>query len=273
VRLVTVHDLSVFRYPETHTERTVEVQTRLLRQCASEADALVAVSQNCKDELIDLLNVPAEHIHVVPNGVDLAEFQGDLDSGALDALKKRLGVTRDYFIQLGTIEPRKNIPRLLEAYNRLLKQRHDVPQLVFVGKPGWKSEQSFRPMRPLVDGNYVVYGGYVAREEAVLLLRGARACIYPSLYEGFGLPVLEAMAARTPVITSNVSSLPEVAAGAALFVDPTTPEAITSAMAEILDDPDTAAIRVRRGYKRACSLTWDASAAALAQLYRSLAPR
>ncbi|MFA6245234.1 MAG: glycosyltransferase family 1 protein, partial [Candidatus Hydrogenedentales bacterium] len=271
LRLVTIHDLSFLRHPETHTARTIEVQSRLVRQCARDADAIVAVSRSCKSELVELLGIPQERVHVIPNGVHLDEFIGPLDNAALDELKTRLGITRGYFIQLGTIEPRKNIPRLIEAYTRLREKRHDLPQLVFVGKPGWMCEASFHPMKSLAESNDVVYAGYVERTEAVLLLRGALACVYPSLYEGFGLPVLEAMAARTPVITSNTSSMPEVAADAALCADPMSVDSIARALDMALDDPSAAAARAEAGFDRAQSFTWEHSANQLANLYKTLA--
>lgn len=271
VRAVTVHDLSFLRHPETHTARTVKVQSRLVRQCAREADAIVAVSESCKSELIELLGVSADRIHVIPNGAHLDEFAGPLNSEDLEAAKRQLGITREYFIQLGTIEPRKNIPRLVEAYSRLRERRRPLPQLVFAGKPGWKCETSFRAMKPLSDTNDIVYAGYVDRARAVLLLRGALACVYPSLYEGFGLPVLEAMAAGTPVITSDTSSLPEVAGGAALYVDPANAESIESALENLVDDRAGAAVRAEAARLRAQSFTWDLSAEKLAALYLTLA--
>jgi len=271
MRFVTVHDLSFLRHPETHTARTVEVQTRLVRQCAKEAGTVVAVSQSCKSELVNLLGIAEERVRVVPNGVHLDEFTGPLDGDALDELKTRLGITREYFIQLGTIEPRKNIPRLVEAYARLRDKRRYLPQLVFVGKPGWMCEASFHPMKPLVESKDVVYAGYVERSEAVLLLRGAAACVYPSLYEGFGLPVLEAMAARTPVITSNTSSMPEVADDTALYADPMSTDSIEVALATAMDDPAAAAVRAESAFKRAQSFTWEHSAERLAALYRESA--
>ncbi|MBX7255449.1 MAG: glycosyltransferase family 4 protein [Candidatus Hydrogenedentes bacterium] len=273
LRVVTVHDLSFLRHPETHTARTIEVQTRLVRQVAREADAVVAVSQSCKSEMVELLGIPEDRIHVVPNGIHPEEFAGPLDSETLDVLKQRLGISREYFIQLGTVEPRKNIPRLVEAYARLREKRREVPQLVFVGKPGWKCEASFHPMKPLAETKDIVYAGYVDRSEAVLLLRGALACVYPSIYEGFGLPVLEAMAARTPVITSNTSSMPEVAGDTALLVNPTDVDSITCALEQTFDDRIAADSRAEAAFTRAQTFTWERSAETLAGLYRTLADK
>jgi glycosyltransferase involved in cell wall biosynthesis len=272
LRLVTIHDVSFLRVPETHTKRTVEVQTRLLRQCAREADALIAVSNHCKQELVDAMGLEPDRVYVVPNGVRLEEFETPFDDRAHGALKARLGITGEYFIQLGTLEPRKNVERLIEAFRQVRRQRSGVPQLVLAGKLGWRSESILDAIRSAQrDG--VIHAGYLPREEAVLLLRGARANLYPSLYEGFGLPVLEAMAAGTPVVTSNVSALPEVAGDTALLVDPYDPESIALAICSLLDDGPQARARAEAARLRAQGMTWDRSAAELERVYRELAHR
>jgi len=273
LRLVTIHDLSFLRVPETHTKRTVEVQTRLLRQCARDADALIAVSEHCKRELVEVMGVNPEQIYVVPNGVRLEEFETPFDVAAHSALKARLGLTRDYFIQLGTLEPRKNVERLVEAYQRVRQQRSEMPQLVFVGKLGWKSDAIVESIRAAQGDGGVIHAGYLRRDEAVLLLRGARACLYPSLYEGFGLPVLEAMAAGTPVLTSTVSALPEVVGETGLLVDPCNTESIASAICLLLDEEPAVRARANAARLRARGMTWDESAAQLERVYRDLAHR
>lgn len=267
-RLVTIHDLSVFRCPDTHTPRNVKVQTTLIRQCGREADAIVAVSQSCKDDLVDILGVAEDRVRVVPNGVQIEEFDVPFDEHRLADLKSRLGIQHEYFIHLGTLEPRKNLGRLLDAYDRMRARRGDSPQLVLVGAVGWKSHDIVRRAAELAP--FVIHAGYLPRHDAVLLLRGARACIYPSLYEGFGLPVLEAMAARTPVVTSSVSSLPEVAGDSALYVDPESIDSIADGMDRVLYDTSAAQARAMSGRARAESMSWDRSAAALAKLYREV---
>lgn len=271
VRAVTIHDLSFLRVPETHTERTVEVQTRLLNQCARDADALIAVSEHCKAELVELMGVAPERIHVVPNGVRLKEFEAPFDETAHAALKARIGLDREYFIQLGTLEPRKNIERLIEAYDRVRERRGKIPQLLLVGALGWKSGGIVEAIRAATGNGDIVHAGYLRRDEAVLLLRGARACLYPSLYEGFGLPVLEAMAAGTPVMTSRVSALPEVIGETGLLVDPYDTESMASAICLLLDDPPAARQRAAAARLRAQGMTWEESAARLERVYRQLA--
>lgn len=272
LRIVTVHDLSFIRVPETHTPRNIRIQTALIEQCVRRADAFVAVSESCKHELMDVFDVPADKIHHVPNGVCLDEFPVDHDAEALAALETRLGLTPPYFIHLGTVEPRKNIPRLLEAHARLRDRfSGDCPQLVFVGRPGWLCEPIYEAIRTHAATGRVVDAGYLDRAEALLLLRGAAACVYPSLYEGFGLPVLEAMASRTPVITSNTSSLPEVVGDTGVLVDPMDVDALEAAMADMVEKPEKARSRLDAACDRAHTFTWDRSASMLAELYRRLA--
>ncbi|MCC6696399.1 MAG: glycosyltransferase family 4 protein [Candidatus Hydrogenedentes bacterium] len=270
LKLVTIHDLSFIRVPETHTATTVHVQSRLLKQCAAEADALIAVSNHCKSELIELFGVDPARIHVVPNGVRVEEFEAPWDAEAHMRLARRIGLTRDYFIQLGTLEPRKNILRLLEAYDVARSRRPQIPQLLLVGKMGWKSGPIADAIASRGSGADVIHAGYLTRVEAVLLLRGARACLYPSLYEGFGLPVLEAMAAGIPVVTSAVSALPEVAGGTCTLVDPYDAESIASAICFVMDNGEAALQLAAAARERSRTLTWEMSAAALEQVYRRM---
>ncbi|MBI4557607.1 MAG: glycosyltransferase family 4 protein [Candidatus Hydrogenedentes bacterium] len=268
-RVATIHDLSCFRCPETHTPRTRAVQTRLLRHSARHADALVAVSESCKNDLVELLGVPPELVRVVPGGVYLREFAGELDRQVLKAVTERLGIHGEYFIHLGTLEPRKNVPRLLRAYATLRSRCRECPKLVLVGKPGWLYQDVFDTIQRLRLHDCAIHAGYLERREAILLLRGAKACVYPSLYEGFGLPVLEAMAAGTPVITSNRAALPEVAGDAAIVVNPEDEDALTTAMESLIADSARVETMKQKGLTRAHRFTWEQSARRLLDVYRT----
>lgn len=271
IRLVTIHDLSFCLYPETHTPATLRVQTRLLDHAVRRADAFEAVSESCRTDLIRVLNVPAGKIHVVPGGVWLEEFEDPMDESALAAQRRRLGLTREYLIHLGTIEPRKNLPRLIEAYGRIRERFREYPQLLLVGAPGWMAAPTLDAIQVHGAGDDIILAGYAPREQAVLLLRGAAACVYPSVYEGFGLPVLEAMAARVPVIASNAAALREVAQDCCIYVDPSSVESIEAGLDEFLTCRDAAQQRTGRAYARAQTLTWRHSAEKLANLYKDLA--
>ncbi|MCL4219456.1 MAG: glycosyltransferase family 4 protein, partial [Candidatus Hydrogenedentes bacterium] len=271
VRLVTIHDLSFFKFPETHTAATIRIHSAMLYHSARAADACITVSQSCKRDLMEVLKFPEDRIFVVPGGVNIEEFAGSPSGEDVARLKAKLGLTRPYFIHLGTIEPRKNIPRLLEAYNRLRSRRQDCPQLLLVGAKGWLYEPIFEKLASYNFGNDVVYAGYLSRREAVLALKTALASVYPSMYEGFGLPVLESMAAGTPVICSNAASLPEVIGNCGLLTPPSDVDALEAAMENVLEHPGAASQRAEAAMQRAQAMTWSESARELAAVYRMLA--
>lgn len=267
IRMTTIHDLSFIRHPETHTPETVAQQTRLVKHAAQHADALVVVSEFVKQEVMDLLGVDAARIYVVPNGVDLGEFEGQSDC---ERLRQRYDIKRDYFIYLGTLEARKNLPRFIEAYARFAKGR-DVPNLLLVGKVGWLAQPVFDAIDRFGVRDRVRQLGHVPREDAIGLLKGAVACVYPSFYEGFGLPALEAMAAGTPLIVSKTASLPEVVGNEAAYIDPFNVDSIVNALTQVIDEPEIAAQRALRAHDRAREFSWARSVDALTRVYRTLA--
>lgn len=270
-RVVTIHDLSFLRYPQYHTEETVAVHTKLVQHAVAHADAIVAVSESTRSEIIALLNADPARIHVVPNGVDTAEFDQPNDDQRFAALQARLGLGNHYAVHLGTVEPRKNLVRLIEAFAAVRTRLGTNAQLLLIGKRGWLSEPIFARIDALGMKDYVIHGGHLARADIGELVRRAQVCVYPSLYEGFGLPVLEAMSAGTPVITSNTSSLPEVAGDAAWLVDPLDAGAIGEGLVRIFNDDGIRRQLSVAGRSRAQQFSWDASATALWTLYRQLA--
>ncbi len=269
-RLVTVHDLVVFRHPETHTAETVRTHQRLLRHAARNADALIAVSESCRRDILDILNVPPEKVFVVPNGVCIEDFEGALDPAALARCRQQLGLQRDYWIYIGTIEPRKNLTRLLTGYRRIVDRFPDCPDLLLVGRKGWHAEAIFQAIGELRLENRVYHAGYLPRSDLILLLRNAAACLYPSLYEGFGLPVLEAMAAGVPVLTSNISALPEVIGPCGVLINPEEPDSLEAGMETLHLQPDACARMAREARERARGFSWENSAMRLAQVYRAV---
>lgn len=270
-RIATIHDLSFLFHPETHTAQTVAVQTRLVQHCVRRADALIAVSESCKNDITETYGYPEDRIHVVLGGVDLDQFAGEIDQERLEELLRKHELPASYFIHLGTVEPRKNLPRLIEAYSLLRRDRGDAPGLVLVGNAGWKSQPTLDAIWQCGVEEHVHHIGYMERADAATLLKGAVACVYPSRYEGYGLPVLEAMAARVPVITSKANALAELTAGTALHADAGRPEDLAAAMSDLLDNPEEAARRVEAAFTRAQQRTWANSAAQLAHVYRTVA--
>ena len=272
-RIVTVHDLVVFRHPETHTASTVRTHRRLLINAARNADALIAVSESCRQDVLELLHAPPEKVFVVPNGVRTEEFAGKLDRDALTRCKARLGLSGNYWICIGTIEPRKNLCLLLAACRRVANRFSECPDLLLVGRRGWHAEPVFETLRSLGLEQRVKHAGYLARPDVILLLRGATACLYPSLYEGFGIPVLEAMAARVPVLTSNVSAIPEVIGHCGILVEPRDVDSLEEGLEALLTKPTECAQLAERAFVRAQSFSWENSAKRLAEVYRMVCGR
>jgi len=267
-RVATVFDVSALRVPGSRTASNFRLHLRLLRHAVAQADALIAISKSCRDDLVELLGADPNRIHVVYGGVFLDEFASPASADRLAICRKRFGINQDYFIHLGTLEPRKNVPRLLEAYARVRARRGDCPMLVLAGKAGWMYDEVFQTIDRLHLGDSVVHTGYLDRADAVSLLRGAFACVYPSLYEGFGLPVLEAMAAHTPVLTSQVSSLPEIVGDTGILVEPERVESIEAGLDELLEHRVEALNRTDAAFDRAQAFRWERSAEALANAYR-----
>ena len=268
-RMVTIFDLAGMRRTAIHEDASLALHRKLMLHAVPRADGIVAISQSCCADVIALLDADPAKVHVVPGGVQLEEFNTHPDAARLSAACRRYGIDGPYWIHLGTLEPRKNLKRLAEAYARL-RARHEVPQLVLAGGEGWMFEPVLEAIARLGIEAQVIRTGYLPREDAVALLRGARGCVYPSLYEGFGLPVLEAMAARVPVLTSNVSSLPEVIGETGILVEPESEESLDAGLERLLLDTGTEAARVEAAWQRAQGMTWGHSAHALLAAYRAV---
>jgi glycosyltransferase involved in cell wall biosynthesis len=237
--VVTVHDLAILRHPEAFPRWHRLYGSAGLRRVLRAADAVVAVSEFTKSEIVELANIPAERIHVVPNGVD------DVFRAARDTVSQD-----EYVLAVATLEPRKNLHRVVEA------ARLAEVELRVVGARGW--------------GGVAVpdWVGEITDAELAKLYRGARCAVYASLYEGFGLPVLEAMACGTPVVTSRGTAMEEVAGGAAVLVDPLDVESIAAGIAEAQERHDEL---VPLGLARAREFTWERAADGVEALWRELA--
>jgi glycosyltransferase involved in cell wall biosynthesis len=240
--VVTVHDLAVFRHPHAFNRWTRTYSPRVVPHVLAAAARVIVVSEFTRRELVELVGIPDGKIRVVPNGID-DEFTQD---GAAAA--------GEYVLAVGTIEPRKNLPRLVEA-----ARRTDV-ELRVVGARGWGGVE--------VGGNGVRWLGEVSDAELARQYRGALCVAYPSLYEGFGIPVLEAMACGAPVVTSRGTAMEEVADGAAVLVDPNDPAALAEGIERAVAER---AELVARGLERARAFRWDAIAEATVSVYREAA--
>ena len=265
--VITLHDLSHIRYPQLHPRERVAYLNRQLPQSLRLAHHVIVDALATQHELINIFGIAADKISVIPLGVD-SDFQTPRPTSESSTLAAFGLLPRQYFLSVGTLEPRKNIERTLQAYAALPEQlRKDFP-LVLAGGKGWKDAAILARSKQIKPPGRIILTGYVTQSQLHDLYAGAAAFLYPSLYEGFGLPILEAMACGVPVITSNVSSMPEVAGDAALLIDPTRVDEIAAAMQRVVEDPQLAAMLTQRGKLRASSFTWARTAEQTLNVYR-----
>ncbi len=262
--VLTVHDLSFLRHPEWFRWERAAYYRASIRPSVRLADAIIADSEATARDLESYLSLPRERISVVPLGVD-----GGLkpaDAGAVKQARMKYGLPDRFFLYLGTIEPRKNLPRLIEAFDSIAANT-DL-DLVIAGREGWKPEATRRAHADAARRDRVHFPGFIASEDMAAVLTAARVFVWPSLWEGFGLPPLDAMACGTPVVTSNTSSLPEVTGDAALLVDPLDVAGISGAMKRAAE---VEALRTKlraTGIVRAKQLTWRKTVEMTAAVYQ-----
>jgi len=263
--VVTVTDLAFRRYPQVHPLGRRLYLGLFTRWTARRARAIVAISEYTRQEVVRLLGVPAERVRVIYLGVD-SDFR-PLPRDHVEAFRRQRGLPERYLFYLGNLEPRKNLPRLVQAYARI--GDGSVP-LVLGGPRGWGYAELFQTVEKLGLVGQILFPGFVPREELPLWYNAAEALVYPSIYEGFGLPPLEAMACGTPVVASAASSLPEVVGEAGLLVDPQDVEALADALRRVLTDQDLRAELRQRGLGQARRFTWEKMACETVELYRSV---
>lgn len=261
--VVTVHDLAFHRFPDRFPRSWRLLYRAGVRAAARRADAVVVPSHATADDLRAFTEVDPAKVHVTPLAASLTDASPDVD-----AALERLGVPRPYVLFVGTLEPRKNVVPLIRAYRQVAP---DVPHaLVLTGPDGWFVDETDREVARSGPGS-VVRTGRVDEADLDALYRGADAFVYPSAYEGFGLPVLEALARGVPTITSDVPALRELAGDAAMLVEPGEVAELAEALARLLGDDTMAADLRRRGPERAAGYTWGATARATLDVYRRAA--
>lgn len=261
--IVFVHDLTYLKYPETLEEKNLIYLRKFLPISVKNADHLVVISKSTKKDVIENFDVPEDKVTVIYPALPIEHAVGR-DEDTI-TLKNRLGLGR-YILFVGTLEPRKNIPRLIKAVEKLPQEYSDV-QLVLVGKRAWKPDDIDAAIRESSLGDRIKELGYVADSDLPALYKGATLYAFPSLYEGFGIPVLEAFANEVPVVTSKVSSLPEVAGDAALMIDPTNVEEISSALLKLLENKDLRETLIRKGKIQVDKFSWQKSALDLIKVF------
>lgn len=268
--VITVHDMVYRTYPETVRGRTKKILDMGLASSMKRADMIVTVSEFSKSEIIRYFPQHESKIRVVPCGVDLDRFKPCQQPERIPEVKKKLGIDGEYFLYVGTIEPRKNLERLINAYNIFCQHEKDAPKLVLAGGKGWLYDGIFQRVTDLKLEDKVLFTQYIPDEDMNPLMCGALAFVFPSIYEGFGIPPLEAMACGVPVLASNAASLPEVTGDCAVTCDPYSEEEIAEGLRRLYSDSELRADLSRRGLERAKTLTWDSSAEKLYSVYKEL---
>jgi len=254
--VTTVHDLSTWTVPNSHTASQKEFEETYIEQIVRPADAVIAITESTRNDLIRLFDFPPEKVEVIYPGFPDAFYHADPKTVA--ATRSKYGLDGPYLLHVGTIEPRKNIDRLLDAFERLKPSLQKEFPLVLIGMIGWADATTVERVKS--PPKNVRYLGYVPEEDLPPLTAGATVCVSPSLYEGYGLPVPQAMAAGTPVLTSNVSSLPEIAGDAALLVDPKSTDEIIAGIERLLLSPSLREELVEKGHGQARRFDWAESA-------------
>lgn len=263
--VATVHDLTSILMPESHRFKVRWSIFPFLRSSLERADRLVAVSQATADDLAFHFPQVARKVRVVYSGVD-PEFRPGRPE-EIEAVREELGLPNGYLLYAGTLEPRKNLGAILDAWETLRLDDSRLPPLVLVGPYGWGSRELVKRIESLAPLGIKSFG-HVSRERLVQLFQAATLFVYPSFYEGFGLPPAEALACGIPTIVSNVSSLPEVVGDAGLHVEPTDPGELMAAIRRLLDTPALREELRGRGLERASRFRWERTAEEMEEVFR-----
>jgi glycosyltransferase involved in cell wall biosynthesis len=271
IYVITVHDVIPLLFPQLFTLKHRLIVRAGLARVAQQADVVIVPSYAVQQDVQQYLRIDADRVVVIPEGCE-PRFRPLMQPESLRSVQTKYGLPPLYILCLGTLEPRKNITTLLHAFARLWSTLHGepVPRLVVAGARGWRESAIFQTVQCLGLEQAVYFPGFIDDEDLPAIYGGALCFVFPSLYEGFGLPILEAMGCGTPVITSNVAAIPEVAGDAALLIDPQDVEGIAAAM-RVLVHNDTIRERLRqKGFIQAQRFSWETTAQKTLDLYRSL---
>lgn len=262
--IVTVHDLGYKYFPEAHPPRQRLYLDLTTRYSQSRASHILADSQATADDLTKFYGTSPSKIHVVYPGVDPEPLQNSLQP--VDTIRKKYGLPERYFVFIGTLQPRKNIERIVQAFAKWQHQNNDQnTALVLAGGQGWLFDEAW-----VQDVDNVILTGYIDETDKSTLLHGAIALVFPTLYEGFGFPVIEAMHSGTPVVASRTSSLPELVGSAGLLVDPNDVDAIADAMTQYSRNESLRQQMIAEGHRQAMQFTWDKTALDTMQIFHTI---
>ena len=261
----TVYDLSYLYYPETLEPKNLRRIQKGIGYSVERSDRIVTISRSAKEEILGEFHLPPERVAVIPPSFDTPRPKGNFTP-----LREKWGIGEKYLLFLGNLEPRKNLIRLMEAF-ALLKREAGIPhQLVLAGGLGWRYDGILAaPGRLGLEGQ-VIFTGFVSAQEKAERYAHADVFVFPSLYEGFGIPILEALSLGTPVVCSETSSMPEAGGEGALLIDPLDTGEIAQGIYTLLTDQDLRRRKVEAGLQHAAGFSWEASAAKLLALYREM---
>ena len=268
--VVTVHDMVIWAFPETVRWKTRVLLKTGLKQSMKRADRIVTDSYFSKQEIIKYYPKYQEKIRVVPCGVDLKRFYRITDQTEIDKVKSKLKITGDYFLYVGTIEPRKNLLRLIKGYQLFCRNYPHAPQLVLAGGKGWLNQKFYAWIQKEGLEDRLCFTEYVAEKDLCALYNGAISFFFPSFYEGFGMPPLEAMACAVPVLVSFEASLPEVVGECGVYVNAYDEQSIADGIERLYTDSSLRKELSQRGFERAKQFTWEHAAQKLYLVYKEL---
>lgn len=267
--VLTIHDLRYHRFPKFFSRRRAYYSRFILPFNVRKAHRIITVSRYIKGEIEKYLRVPSEKIEVIPNAVS-QEFSPVGDEEKREAVREKYGLPRNFLLYVGHLEARKNLARLIHAYSLLQHPERREEKLVIAGDPRDQFHVLMSVVSSLNLHRDVVFPGYVKGEDLPALYSMAAAFVLPSLYEGFGIPSLEAMACGTPVVASNTSGIPEAVGDAAILVDPMDSEDIARGLYEVLSNPARREELVKRGHARTREYTWEDAGRRTLEVYKSL---
>jgi glycosyltransferase involved in cell wall biosynthesis len=270
--VVSIHDLSFEHLPQTFKWRSRKQLRITVRRSAREAAQVIALSEYARDDIINTYGVEPGKVSVIPLAAP-AHFRPILDEEELQRVRQTYGIEGDYILSVGAIQPRKNLSRLVAAYSRLRRARAEgnLPKLVLVGKCAWLYDETLRSIKELEVSDTVILTGYVPESDLPALYSGALAFVYPSYFEGFGLPPLEAMQCGTTVIVGDKTSLPEVVGDAGVLVDPFDVDDIAAAIEKVISDSDFRRQLRVKGLERAKLFNWQKTARQTLAVYQRAA--
>ena len=270
--VVTIHDLSFEHLPETFNRRSVAQLRFTVRRTARKAARILTSSEFSRRDIIETYAINPDRIAVTALAAP-THFAPVENETKLKEIRESYGIERDYILSLGSIQPRKNLVRLIEAYLCLRRIRRDskLPQLVLAGKRGWLDSETFHAADREGCGRDILFTGYVPERDLPALYSGAISFVYPSFFEGFGLPVVEAMQCGVPVIAGNQTSLPEVVGDAGLLFDPFDTKALIDALIRVIDDSELRKMLREKGLRRAKDFSWRTTAQRTLRAYEEVA--